>query len=414
MESEGTKKSWWVFAAVASAVAAALCRQTFALPSALLMIMLLVKSIRDRRVSVFFAYGAGLLPGIAYLVMLLLTGSLDDFIAQMTGRTELWETGVTKFVNAFWHSPVIWLTILLIGTLLIKIWYQETSKKTDRIVSILVAQKYIIIIGMILSSYLVFILPEHLFSLSLLMFWLTVAGFLLVTGWGGQVKGKGVMGWMILIAWTSSISAGDNAPVFSLGILAASSVLFIIRHLPPVRFKKPVEYLAAILLTIMAGWYVKAQKDNNYRDLPSNQLTVEGGSIFGDIKGVRLNPSTASYLSDLKKMYQSCGEPEGRFAIWPNNAVLYRILGSPNPFPLDWMQGPEFAGSEERVMKEVADKLTREDLFVLVEKYNVKWIAREKIPLDWSSGDYPYLRLLDSLYREVPSGSEWFRLFVRK
>jgi len=404
----------WIFVAVATSIISALCRQTFALPAAVLMILLLIRILREMKPRTLVAYVAGLTPGIAYLLMLLVTGSFREFLVQMTGRTELWETGFVRFFNAFWHSPAVWIMIPVIVTLLCKRWYQETGKKTGRIESIIITQKYVIIIGIILGSILVFIMPERLFGMALLMLWLTVAALVLVLAGEGHVAGKEIILWVLLLAWTSSISAGDNAPVFATGLLAVSALLLLIRHLPTLKAYRTPVYLTGFLLVVLLGLYVKAQKENNYRDLPTARLTIAGGTLFRDLAGVRVNPELASYLQDIRRIYHDCGSPAGRFAVWPNNAIVYRFLESRNPFPLDWMQQPEFAGSEERLMKQVEELLNGQELFILVEKFNVKWIAGEKVPLNPGSGDYPYLDILRRMYREVPSGSEWFSLYVRK
>jgi hypothetical protein len=411
----GVRNRWlWVFTAVASAVVSALCRQTFALPAMVLMVAMLVRLLRNRDTLCLWAFGGGLMPGIACLLMLLFTGSVADFITQMTGRTEIWETGIVKYLHAFWHSPAFWIILPVILTILVRRWFEETGKKIVHLNTIIITQKYIIIAAIILSSILVYLMPEQLFSLSLLMFWLSIASILLVWAGSDGSTGLGITGWVLLIAWTSSVSTGDNAPVFTVGLLAVASLLLLIRHLPPVKLPRVVYSVAGVSLLVLSGLYIKAQKEYNYRDLPADQLIVEGKNLFRDLDGVKLNSSVGSYLADVKKIYEACGSPAGRFAVWPNNAIIYRFLDSPNPFSLDWMQKPEFAGSEPRLMTEVEEKLKTQDLFILVEKYNVKWIAREKIPLDEGAGDYPYLDILRKLYREVPSGSDWFSLFVRK
>ena len=120
------------------------------------------------------------------------------------------------------------------------------------------------------------------------------------------------------------------------------------------------------------------------------------------------------YLSEIKRLYGELGSPSGRFAVWPNNALIYALLDSPNPFPLDWMQTAEFAGNEERLLRETEQALRTAGIFVLVEKNNVKWISTGAIPLDKASVDYPYLVLLDRYAVDAGIESPWFFVYRTK
>jgi hypothetical protein len=408
----------WLFLSVAGSVIAALCRQTFALPAAVLLVFVFSRLIWQKSRIGWLAAAAGLIPGAAYLVLIFATGSLSDFVSQMTGRTEVWETGFVSFARNFWNSPVAVLLALALLTRLVFIWLTESGRKTVQIMNILTTQKYVILITQIVVCFLVFIWPERLFYLSFTLFWLLTVGVVLANiGTEKPQRTNGAILWILLLAWTSSISLGDNAPVFASGMLASATLLLLLQDLMPGlagRSGRWVLALGMILLPVLAALSIYAQKENNYRDLPSGQLTADGGTVFNDLKGIRLNPDVHDYLGDISRIYKELGSPAGRFAVWPNNALVYRFLDSPNPFPLDWMQQPEFAGNEERLMREVERVLRSRDLFVLVEKFNAKWIARERIPLNTESSDYPYFRLLNSLAKELPVDSQWFRVYATK
>lgn len=414
-ETAARHRYWWLFLAIFSAVASLLCRQTFLLPSLLLFILIFRHLLGNGSARDCWWAGAGLLPGLLYLGMLILSGSVPEFVRQMTGRTELWETGFVAFTNHFWRSPVILLFIPAVFSGLIKIWLLETGKKTDTINVILITQKYITIIGILCLSFMLFLLPEHLFRVSFGLFWMLVLAVLLVyfeRGRSGQ--GYGLAGWILLLAWTSAISLGDNAPVFASGWLASGGILLLIRNdTTGIRLmgSRWVRYAGVCVALVLLCMWIPAQKSNNYRDLPAGQLSREGGDLFPDLAKIRLNQEVYSYLAEVRRIYEETGSPRGRFAVWPNNALVYKFLDSPNPFTLDWMQAAEFAGSEERLLAEVRRIATEKDLVILVEKYNVKWIAREKIPVDWGSVDYPYLGILGESGVESGLKSDWFRVF---
>ncbi len=42
---------------------------------------------------------------------------------------------------------------------------------------------------------------------------------------------------------------------------------------------------------------------------------------------------------------------KGHFVILPNNAAIYPLLQSQNPFPLDWMQKDEYVGAEDQLLE---------------------------------------------------------------
>ncbi|OFY51352.1 MAG: hypothetical protein A2X22_07775 [Bacteroidetes bacterium GWF2_49_14] len=417
-DSEPGHGHGWLFLAVSGSVMAALCRQTFALPVLVLLLAVSYRLLKLRSRMGWLAAASGLIPGVAYLAMILATGSLSDFVSQMTGRTEVWETGFVNFAGSFWNSPVSGLLFLALFTRLVYIWYIETSRKTDIIMSIINTQKYVIIITQIIVCFLIFIWPERLFHLSYTLFWLLIVSLVLINcGVDKPRKANRAALWILLVAWTSSISLGDNAPVFATGLLATATLLLILRDLIPALAGKPGSRMllaGMVLLPVLVSVSVYAQKENNYRDLPSRELTADGATVFEDLKSIRLNPGVHSYLGEIVRIYKDRGSPQGRFAVWPNNPLVYRFLGSPDPFPLDWMQQPEFAGNEDRLMREVEDLLRSRKLVILVEKYNSKWIAREKIPLSPESPDYPYLRLLDSAATELTMESPWFRVYSTK
>ena len=415
---KGYGRLFYGFLSILGCTASTLCRQTFLLPALILMILVFRGLVRTGSGKAWLAAASGLLPGLLYAGLLTVTGSWGEFLRQMTGRTELWQTGFAAFGDHFWKSYVFILPGLALVTGLWQIWTSESGKKSRLIMSLLITQKIIILIVIVLSSLAVFVLPAHLFSLSFTLFWMLTVAVMLVyfTCW----ERKAILGpafWILLLAWTASISLGDNSPVFTTGWLAGCGLLLLLaheEHKEALLRQRWVWLTGVLVVAALTALSVPAQRQQNYRDLPSAELTKTGGELFRDLDHIRMNPSVYSYFSDIRKIYEATGLPKGRFAVWPNNPLIYRLLSSPNPFPLDWMQAAEFAGSEERLLREVKEKLSEEGMVILVERYNAKWIARDTVPLDWESGDYPYLDVLRGMTVEDPSGSVWFRLFRSK
>jgi hypothetical protein len=414
----------WLVLVFFSVSVSALCRQTFLLPGAVLVLRIIgwdiarSSSIRETIYRLLPAILVGMLPGWVYVGMLTFTGSWPDFLQQMTGRTELWQTGVVSFWRAFWQSPVFGLFLLALFTGLVKTWNRESGRDTRLIDLIIQLQKYLTFIIRILLVFAVFIKPELLFNISMAFFWLLVLDLFLIYLQDGQFnRWIGPVFWVLLVAWTSAISLGDNAPVFALGWLAGTAFLMQIRDFRDRVYRIVRAYQiagAGVLITILLVLSLVVQRNQNYRDLPAKQLTHRGGEIFKEMGGINLSPVMFGYLSEIKRLYTEFGMPQDRFAVWPNNALVYPLLDTRNPFELDWMQLAEFVGSEARVLESTREKLKENDLIILVEKINIKWIATAQIPVDGASPDYPYLFLLDSLTKLVQTGSDHFNVYRTK
>jgi hypothetical protein len=223
--------------------------------------------------------------------------------------------------------------------------------------------------------------------------------------------------WILLIAWTSSLSLGDNAPVFATGILAGAGILLFLESFTTDKLARwPVltSVIAALFLAGLTLISFRAQQQNNYRDLPADELSASLGEVFPGLKGVRSTEVMRDYLSEIRMIYEELGSPTGRLAVWPNNALIYALLESPNPFPLDWMQAAEYPGNEKRLYQEISRTMSSGTYYILLERYNVKWIANQQIPIQLESTDHPYLGMMKEWAVERPIDSRWFRLFVSR
>ncbi len=420
----GSHFKWHIFILFAVSFSL-LCRQTFALPGVLLVIRMIVWELGQstqpwRRVlrNLIPALVIGLLPGWIYSGVLTFTGSWPEFIQQMTGRTELWETGVVTFSQAFWQSPLLILFLLALVSGLVKKWDVESGTDHFRIDLLIMIQKIVSFSVKIFLIYAVFIKPDWLFSVSLALFWILILDILLVYIHENHLpRWVRPTFWVLLVSWTSAISLGDNAPVFATGLLAGTALLLQVKDFRDRIYRNVRPYqlvFGALLVSSLFILSLVVQPRVNYRDFPARELTYDGGEIFPELAGVKLSNPMYEYLGEIKKIYTDFGSPAGRFAVWPNNALIYPLLGSRNPFPVDWMQAAEFVGNERQVNESVRNALAGKDLIILVEKLNIKWITTEKMPVSSSSPDYLYLQLLDSLAKPVNIESAWFRVYRTK
>lgn len=415
----------WQIMILFGVTASMLCRQTFALPGLLLAIRMVIWKINlghENWVKVIRgmvpAFILGPLPGWIYVLMLTITRSWTDFIQQLSGRTELWETGVLKFSHTFWDSPLLILFGLALVTGLIKMWKSESGKSTRWIDLAIMIQKFTSFLVKVVLAFAVFLKPEFLFAISFAFFWLLILDIFLIYLSDRQLpRWIRPVVWILFLAWTSAISLGDNAPVFATGWLAGTAMLMQIKDFWDriYRNARPYQWIAAgIFIPLLLILSLVVQRRVNYRDLPASELNCKGGEVFSGLAGVDLSKGIFDYLMEIKRIYKETGIPRDRFVVWPNNAIIYPLMGSKNPFPLDWMQSAEFVGNEKRIMDSMRKILSGKDLVILVEKMNVKWMASQQMPVDKLSPDYEYLQLLDSLAEPVSMESSFFRVYRTK
>ncbi|MCD6346091.1 MAG: hypothetical protein J7L96_01595 [Bacteroidales bacterium] len=399
------------------AVSASLCRQSFAFPLVILVIVILVYAVRKNKlISSLSALFIGAAPAWVYLIVLLKHRALGEFLSQMTGRTELWQTGIAKFGYEFWHSPVLILYFILV----ILILYQRLVQKDVGIMRRILNSggwfDQLIIAVSVVAGFMVFIRPGQLFHLSFILFWLLLLQLLLAL-FRENMKGIAIKhaGWVIIIAWTSAISLGDNAPVFTIGLLIGS--IFII-SMPNVRtnraftstfrqFRYPVLFLFTIVFVIVG---IKGQLHNNYRDLPAGSLHFGVSDEYPEMGEVRTNQRVFSYMQDIKRIYTELGEPAGRFVVLPNASLIYPLLHSPDPFPLDWMQEPEFVGQDSIVTSLIRQVIKNEEIYILFDKFNSKLLADTLIEMVYDPKVYPYYEGLVHETEHVKIVSKWFEL----
>jgi hypothetical protein len=402
-----------------------LCRQTFALPAGLLLIRIVIWEFHRTDRNWVYSLRAmipalivGMIPGWIYIFFLSSTGAWSDFFQQMTGRTEVWQTGVVKFWHSFWNSPLLLLYGLAAVTGLVKRWNSEMGRDNFAIDLIILVQKWVSVWVKIVLGFMVFLKPELLFQISLIFFWIIILDIVLIYLHNGSLpRWIRPVFWILIVAWTSALSLGDNAPVFSLGLLAGTGILMQIKDFWTRFYRTTRTYqlvAGGVLIPALFVLSLIVQPRINYRDLPAEKLICNGGDVFPGLKGLELSPLMADYLLEIKTLYQEFGSPSGKFVVWPNNALIYPLLGSSNPFILDWMQSAEFAGNQKKLLESTRKILNTQDLYLLVEKTNVKWIAAEQIPVDHFSSDYPYLQLLDSLATKTSIESKWFDVYHTK
>lgn len=411
------KRGWLKVALITFfACLSALSRQTFALPFLILIAGLLYQGFRKKKwIDMILGFAIGGVPVFLYASILIMNSAMPLLFQQLTGRTEIFETGIRQFSNQFWSSPLIWFYILVI--LLLLLFRLTEGQKTGNVyrLSLIPIGRIAFAVLFIFLAFSIYMWPDSLFGQSFMQFWLLILLWLFEET-TKQVKKlqRRLFFWAVLISWTSAISLGDNAPVFALGIINITALGYILYQFAERGFSfrrlLKLQLAATFLLVILIVLGIRMQKRQNYRDLSSANLEFSLKEIHSDFGNIRTNSNTYSYLEEIDRLYQELGFPHGRFVVLPNAAIIYPIMKTPNPMPVDWMQGAEFIGSEVYLEDKIREVIESEEIFFLIDKFDSKQIADTLIEASYPKEKYPYMDWLVDLTEDYPSDSKWFNI----
>ncbi len=416
-----SKNGWWkIGLACIFASMAALSRQTFALPSLIVIGGIIIHGVRLKKWKTLIpGLIIGALPAIIYFSVLLMNASLPLFIEQLAGRTELFETGIRRFYLEFWRSPLVWFFLLVIFLLLLYRITERSDAGTLFRLSMVPIGRAIFSALFIVLGFCVFLYPQNLFGLAFIQFWLLILLWIFEEVCR-QVKSvqRRWFFWIILISWTSAISLGDNSPVFAIGLINTAGLGYILFQFAERGFSfRRLNQLQGALLAILILLVIisiPVQKRVNYRDVGSHNQVATLNEVFDDLGRIRTNERTFSYMEEIKSVYKILGFPTGRFVVIPNAAIIYSLLESPSPLPLDWMQGPEFVGSEDRLNEMMLTAFSGKEIFFLIDKYDSKRLADTLISARFPAKNYPYMLTLINSTQEYHLDLEWFDVRVTK
>lgn len=400
---------------------ASLYRQNFALITILIFAFVGFQFFKRKLYNhLIICFLIGSIPFWLYLIMLLKNDAFTLFLNQMTGRTELFQTGILAFAKSFIKSGLLILNIALIGAVIYYKYRRQKNKSASLIEFFKKAMASVVLLYSILTllfSAIIFFngIPE-LFSYSFDIFWILaifVLSVLLL--FSLTLKQKAVLLFAVFLSWTSSISLGDNAPVFVIGIMASTVLylLFTLAYLTKLRFKYPIKeqkglYVFSAFVFIVFILSIFAQRKHNYRELSASELTCNLGDIIPSFGNIKTNTKTFEYLKEIKYLYDSLNAKD-KFVVLPNNAAIYPLLKTKNPFPLDWAQPAEYIGNESLFNSSLSQCLSNTKMYILIDKYDSKQLHKKLELLDYKQ--YQYFDLIMNKCYEIHTSSKYFRIF---
>jgi len=394
----------------------ALSRQTFAL-ICIAGFIYIVYQYRKSFWKSLYIFILGALPFIAYFIFLLVNSAMADFLQQMTGRTEFFETAIVQFVKRFVLSLTTPLNLVcLFVTVLLHL------KKTSGLKELFIKKGFhavFSIIYIVFSFALIFkyffAQEQDIYSLPFeLFFMLLFMGFFHYVLIPESKLLRKIILIILFISWVSAISLGDNTPVFATGILFIGlfTVCLDIVLTNTSKFSNIASnqwlILSLSLVIAISGFY--SQQKFNYRDNPSDKL-VKGLSYSSDEFGeILTNPTLIAYYSDLKDIFDSLPDAKNNIIVFPHNAIFYPVMKTQNPMSLDWLIANEYIGQEERIISDLEKLKDSDKIYFIVDKIDLR-VIKDGIKPRFYNNDIIYMFIINNC-QELQCNSEFVNIYL--
>lgn len=334
----------------------------FAAPLAGLWILWRRERAGSRRWITWIAAAA--LPGLIYLGTLTAFGALPDTLSELTAHRGVWGRPLLEVIGVITtpanHRPPFTgrfpFEVLATAVLLLAARRWSHGKLRGPLTALLSLALVAAVVHVALAGRL-----TYAGSWSLELMWSLVAV--------GALAGISAKRWprtalvVLLVGWMTMLSFGDEIPALVGGTVALCAVAVALgdaRALP----SGPLSLVAAIaVFATVAAVFVHARREYPYYDRPAAQLTYDLGRVDPDLRGIRTNPVTGAYLSDLVSCTKRYPAPE--VAVLPDNPGIYAALGLDNPLPLDWLVRGDYAGQTRKIIR-AAQRLDRQGGYLVL------------------------------------------------
>ncbi len=347
-----------------------LCRQNFLLTAPATVILL-----KDwRRLQ---AWQAVMLPGLAYILFVVLAGGGTDALLQFSSQMGLLDAGLIRYV----FDPFLILGFVygLTGMLFLsrqpppEMRCEKQRRRSLPGVLFLYFALILCAVSMARGDYTTRA-SFFIFGVALGLAFVTALRSI-------SIRGMGLITTLtVLLAWSTSISIGYNTPALATGLLAilvvSVSAVAIRPESQPARIRTIKEPLVMILLAAIIVCYGIARVEFVYRDQPVSELNwpldrvLPGGSLISS------NPRTFDFLVDLEDAVAFAdGQP---FTIIPGIAAFWVKSASGNPIPIDWAQQTEL--NNPQLIDRVVGTIKEKGVVIIVESVQAESLAEG---LEW-------------------------------
>jgi len=374
-----TKLAGYVLVALA-----ALCKQNFIFVAPLSMFVL-----GDwRRLRYWIAI---VLPGLCYVIYLVLVGALHDALVQLSAHTELFSTGIRRYL--------VWILVAVIGYLLLKV-VSVISSDIRRWATLFVFYWLPLVVAVM--SLLFGKLATTSFFLFALLLMLGAASLVSdrASDWSRAVL------LVLLTAWSASLSGGYNTPALMAGPIL---VLLVSQSIQARSDERLVRYSIPALAVIILFCFGVARTKYIYREQPASQLTYSLEGVMPGANRIYTNANTFAFLTDLNRAIELVRAQDKESAILPDLAAYWVQAKQKNPLPAVWPQAEELSSKVLTTRFTEAMEARRNKTIFIVQKVEAKDLASGFVALP-NSNYYEVVRYARTHFTKAQE-TDYFELY---
>ncbi len=356
LETRAPKAAWLEAAASLAFVAAALCKQNFAVFVVLHWLFVAWRT-RGAWRPLVAAVSPALLVGALFLGWLVAAGAWADFVAQVLGASH--GSDVVRSGLSFYLHPLV-LGAFALGAL--ALLPERMARLAGR--ARVAWARHLLLAGVVAAVVLAWGSFRYgptahiVFALGVGL----LVGRLVTTPrpWSPEVTARFALhaGWLA-IAWSAGISWGYATPqlgLVGLGVVFADT-------LPEEKPQRVWLLSAAVVVAVFA----LANARVPYRDQPRSAQSKDLGELFVPLRGIHTNPNTFDRYLELKTLIDQHVLSTARpFVVFFDYPLIHALYGQQSPVGIDWFWPPEYAGHEARLLREL--RAARPLLFVQRER----------------------------------------------
>lgn len=358
---------------------AVLCKQNFIFLPFLLII--LNRDYKNIGVWLFT-----ILPMLVYVEMVYFSGSIKNAIEQFTIRTELFQVGVKSYLL----NPYLWLGF---GVSQIVFWATKSNK--------FIAAKHLFLLLLPVLLLAALCIRNSYKATFFLEFGVLIS--LIIIKIIQRSNEKWFLIFVMILAWSSSISLGWNSPGLASGIIW-------IALLSEVDFSK--KWLNYILIFSFAGssvLFIYLRTHFIYRDKKAVELQYKLDSIYG-FSGIVTNKNTSSAMKELNGICSKLNK--NNYAIIADYAGFWASHFNANPAKIDWSIHDEMPSEKLNAQYWNSLASNKKVKFIIVQKYYSEYLADSLVEIKMNDKQYNLIDSVQSHYIKKWEG-KYFSVFTK-
>lgn len=194
---------------------------------------------------------------------------------------------------------------------------------------------------------------------------------------------------IVILGISVSISIGYPYPVFVTGGLLLLIYEFLCRNGYRIKINK---WILTIIALLIISSFIYSRFTFIYRESNAKQINYDLGEILPGASLIKTNVSTYKVLADLNKITKSISNQKKKYAIIPDNAGYWAKATQQNPLSIDWVYEVELNKNLliDRIIHDLENK--RDSIFIIVQKYDSEFIAKEFISVNYANPIIKYVR----------------------